>query len=474
MKTKLIALLSFVSMLVFTACEETTDMIGSSLTTDADRLDVKADTFNVYSRTLMVDSVLSRNYHGYLGQVKDPETGSYIASHFMAQLHVLDNFGFVGQDSIVSKQDGKVYADSCDIRLYRSSFYGDTLTQMKLTMYELDHPLEEGTLYYSNYDPEAKGYLRANGLKQSRTYTQSDLTTSSTSTNPYIRIKMNDPYTDKNGKVYNNYGTYLMQKYYENPGDYSTQYKFSHNVCPGFYFKSTSGLGSMSEIAYVQLAIYYRMSYDGGDSTFVASSVMTSTEEVLQTSTVKNDKQTLSKLAADNTCTYLKTPSGLFTEVTLPVEEIMNGHLNDSLNTAKLILTRINSNVTNDYNFDSPTDLLLVQKDSLISFFEQSKLANNKNTFLATYDSSKNNYEFSNISGLVKIMYNLKKDGLASEDWNKAVIVPVTLTEVTQSSGTSTVTRIVHNMGLTSTKLIGGSENPNDPIKISVIYGKFD
>ena len=182
----------------------------------------------------------------------------------------------------------------------------------------------------------------------------------------------------------------------------------------------------------------------------------------------------MSKLAADNTCTYLKTPSGLFTEVTLPVEEIMNGHLNDSLNTAKLILTRINSNVTNDYNFDSPTDLLLVQKDSLISFFEQSKLANNKNTFLATYDSSKNNYEFSNISGLVKIMYNLKKDGLASEDWNKAVIVPVTLTEVTQSSGTSTVTRIVHNMGLTSTKLIGGSENPNDPIKISVIYGKFD
>ena len=474
MKTKLIALLSFVSMLAFTACEETTDMIGSSLTTDADKLDVKTDTFNVYSRTIMVDSVLSRNYHGYLGQVKDPETGSYIASHFMAQLHVLDNFGFVGQDSIVSKQDGKVYADSCEINLIRSSFYGDTLTQMKLTMYELDHPLEEGTLYYSNYDPEKKGYIRTNGMKQSRTYTQSDLTTSSSSTNPYIRIKLNDPYTDKNGKNYKNYGTYIMQKYFENPEDFSTQYKFSHNICPGFYFKSTSGLGSMTEIAYVQLNIYYRMSYDGGDSTFVASTIMTSTEEVLQTSTIQNDKQTLEKLAADNTCTYLKTPSGLFTEVTLPVDDIMNGHLNDSLNTAKLILTRINSNVTSDYNFDSPTNLLLVQKDSLKSFFEQSKLANYKNTFLATYNSSNNNYEFSNISGLIKILYNIKKNGLASEDWNKVVIVPVTLTEVTQSSGTSTVTRIVHDMGLTSTKLIGGSENPNDPIKISVIYGKFD
>lgn len=474
MKTKLIALLSFVSLLLFTACDETTDMIGSSLTTPADRLDVKTDTFNVYSRTMMIDSVLSRNYHGYLGQVKDPETGSYIASHFMAQLHVLETFGFVGIDSIASKQDGKAYADSCEIRLIRSSYYGDTLTQMKLTMYEMDHPLEEGILYYSNYDPEKKGYIRTNGLKQSRTYTQSDLTTSSSSSDPYIRIKLNDPYTDKDGNVYKNYGTYIMQKYYENPKDFSTQYLFSHNICPGFYFKSTSGLGSMSEIAYVQLGIHYRMTYDGGDSIFAASTIMTSTEEVLQTTTVENDKQTLSKLAADNTCTYLKTPSGLFTEVTLPVDEIMNGHLNDSLNTAKLILTRINSNVVNDYNFDTPTSLLLVQKDSLVSFFEQSKLTNNKNTYLATYDSSANNYEFSNISGLVKIMYNLKNSGLASEDWNKVVIVPVTVTEVTQSSGTSTVTRIVHNMGLTSTKLIGGSENPNDPIKISVIYGKFD
>ena len=474
MKTKLITLLSFVSMLVFTACEETTDMIGSSLTTAADRLDVRTDTFNVYSRTLMVDSVLSRNYHGYLGQVKDPETGSYISSHFMAQLHVLGTFAFVGIDSIASKQDGKVFADSCDIRLYRSSYYGDTLTQMKLTMYEMDHPLEEGSLYYSNYDPEKKGYIRTNGLKQSRTYTQSDLTTSSTSTNPYIRIKLNDPYTDKDGKVYKNYGTYIMQKYFENPKNFSTQYLFSHNICPGFYFKSTSGLGSMSEISHVQLGIHYRMTFDGGDSIFTASTILTSTEEVLQTTTVENDKQTLGKLAADNTCTYLKTPSGLFTEVTLPVDEIMDGHLNDSVNTAKLILTRINSNVNSDYNFDSPTDLLLVQKDSLISFFEQSRLANNKNTYLATYNSVLNNYEFSNISGLVKIMYNLKKNGLASKDWNKAVIVPVTLTEVTQSSGTSTVTRIVHNMELTSTKLIGGSENPNDPIKISVIYGKFD
>lgn len=476
MKTKFIALMAFVSMLVFTACEETTEMIGGSLTSNADKLDVKTDTFTVSSRTFMVDSVLSRNYHGYIGQVKDPETGSYVISNFMAQIHLLDNFTFQHIDSIASVENGLAYADSCDLRLVRTSFYGDSLSQMKMTVQELDHPLEEGKLYYSNYDPVAKGYIRKDGVLQSRTYTQSDMTVSTTG-DPYIRIKLNDPYTDKDGKVYKNYGTYIMQKYYTNPENFSSQYRFNHQVCPGFYFNTTSGLGSMTEIAYVQLNIYYRLKYkasDGNDSIVAASKFFTSTEEVLQTTTIDNDKQTLEWLAEDNTCTYLKTPSGLFTELTLPVEEIMAGHTTDSLNTAKLVLTRINNQVNTNYSLDVPTNLLILQKDSLTSFFEKSQLPDNKVSFLGSYDKSKNTYTFSNISGLVKAIYTAKRNGQASENWDKVVIVPVTLTEITQSGGTNSVTRVVHNMGLTSTRLVGGSENPHDPIKISVIYSKFD
>ena len=45
-------------------------------------------------------------------------------------------------------------------------------------------------------------------------------------------------------------------------------------------------------------------------------------------------------LREDNTCTYLKTPAGIFTEVTLPVDEISTSHSTDSLLTAKIVFQR--------------------------------------------------------------------------------------------------------------------------------------
>ena len=51
-------------------------------------------------------------------------------------------------------------------------------------------------------------------------------------------------------------------------------------------------------------------------------------------------------------------------------------------------------------------------------------------------------------------------------DWNKVVLVPV-------SYDSNTSTSVDHDMSLTSVRLVGGTENPNDPIKVSVVYGKF-
>jgi hypothetical protein len=58
-------------------------------------------------------------------------------------------------------------------------------------------------------------------------------------------------------------------------------------------------------------------------------------------------------------------------------------------------------------------------------------------------------------------------------NWNKAVIIPVTISYITdQYTNEETVTRVTHNMSITSTKLVGGKDNPN-VIKMSCIYSKF-
>lgn len=481
MKTIIYTVIAIMSCITITSCDDTTDSIGNSLTDNMDMLKVTTDTFNVATRSIVADSVLSRSTTGYLGKIRDIETGNYITGDFMAQFSTLENYKLPEKDSIVSLQDGEVIADSCSIRLFYTDYYGDSLATMNITAYEMNEPMKEGVKYYSNFDPIAEGLIRNDGMKVNKTYTLTDLSISDedradeSSYTPNIKINLNKPYTDKNGVTYNNYGTYIMRMYYEDPDRFKNSYNFIHDVCPGFYFKTNDGIGSMAYITVSQLNIYFRYL---NDSTYVGTTSFSATEEVLQTTNISNDKQNIADLANDNTCTYLKTPAGIFTEITLPVDEITENHSNDTINTAKISLTRINNNTHDEYSLSAPSTLLMIPKDSLYTFFENGDNVDYKKSFIATYSSSTNQYTFNNISGMITYMADIKKKGLAENsnwlnehpDWNRVVVIPVSVT----TNSSSQIVKIVHDMSLTSTKLVGGSENPYEPIKINVIYSKFN
>ena len=481
MKTIIYTVIAIMSCITIASCDDTTDSIGNSLTDNMDMLKVTTDTFNVATRSIVADSVLSRSTTGYLGKIRDIETGNYITGDFMAQFSTLENYKLPEKDSIVSLQDGEVIADSCSIRLFYTDYYGDSLAIMNITAYEMNEPMKEGVKYYSNFDPIAEGLIRNDGMKVNKTYTLTDLSISDedradeSSYTPNIKINLNKPYTDKNGVTYNNYGTYIMRMYYEDPDRFKNSYNFIHEVCPGFYFKTNDGIGSMAYITVSQLNIYFRYL---NDSTYVGTTSFSATEEVLQTTNISNDKQNIADLANDNTCTYLKTPAGIFTEITLPVDEITENHSNDTINTAKISLTRINNNTHDEYSLSAPSTLLMIPKDSLYTFFENGDNVDYKKSFIATYSSSTNQYTFNNISGMITYMADIKKKGLAENsnwlnehpDWNRVVIIPVSVT----TNSSSQIVKIVHDMSLTSTKLVGGSENPYEPIKINVIYSKFN
>ena len=184
----------------------------------------------------------------------------------------------------------------------------------------------------------------------------------------------------------------------------------------------------------------------------------------------------MEKLANDESCTYLKTPAGIFTELTLPVEKIMSGHENDTITSAKLVLQRLNNKTTSDYMFGVPSEILMIPTDSLYSFFEHNNIYNNKNSFVASWaynaaqGSFNNSYTFNNIAGMISSMYNSDR---TSANWNKVVLVPVEIKTTTTSAGTKTVVKVTNNMALTSTRLVKGTEADDSPIKLSVIYSRF-
>ena len=468
----------------FTACDDSTDGMGTSLISD--HMSITTAQFDVSSRSVKVDSVLSRNTTAYLGRVKDPETGAYITGSSMLQFGTLEDYAYPSKDSLVTINGkdtvyGQIKADSCEIHLYYESFYGDSLSPMKLTLEELSKPMEEDRNYYSEFDPETNGYVRndGKGIKVNKTYTLTDLTTNksirqSSSYLPNITIRLNEPYTDRDGKVYNNLGTYLMQKYYENPSNYKSSYELIHKLLPGFWVKYNSGYGSMAYISYSMLAIYYNYFDHDADSVVSGATVLPGTESVLQTTKISNDEDAINKMINDNTCTYVKTPAGIFTELTLPVNDIMSGHENDSINGAKIVLHRLASQVSGDYSLPAPSTLLMIPEDSLYSFFIHKDVANYQTSYLASWGYSphaksptySDSYTFDNISGLITAMYKAKNK---SDNWNKVVVIPVSV----QYSSTGVLTQVTHNMALTSAKLAGGSKNPNTPLTVSVIYSKF-
>ena len=67
-------------------------------------------------------------------------------------------------------------------------------------------------------------------------------------------------------------------------------------------------------------------------------------------------------------------------------------------------------------------------------------------------------------------MYDNKQKGKASTDWNKVILVPVTVTYSASSS--TTITNITNTMTLSSARLVGGSNNHHEPLSISVVYTK--
>ncbi|WP_449140423.1 DUF4270 domain-containing protein [Segatella sp.] len=466
-----------IAALTFAACDDTTEGIGGSITNDIDNINITSAVFPVATKSMVADSVLSRNNTGLIGKMKDPETGNYVKGDYMTQLGVLPTFSV---DTVAIKQanNDSIEAYGCYLLISYIANYGDTIAPMKVTAYEMTKPMAEDQEYYSNYDAFKNGWV-----SESNPHWSSNYNLSNTSDVKNFQISLNKPYT-KDSKTYNNYGSYILQTYAKHPEYFKTNYKFLHNVCPGFYIKNVGGTGNMAKIWNTELIFQYKRqtkTKDGKDSIIVVSNRFDGTEEVLQLNKIENDTKNLEELANQNqqNCTYLKSPAGIFTEVTLPIEDIMKGHEKDTLNTATISFPRLNNdNEDNPYNFATPSTILMVQKDSLQSFFEKSKLADSRTSYTTSYSSTgtyKNAYTFQNIANLVSAMYKNKGKG---ENWNKVVLVPVNVITTTQGH-TTVISKINHDMSLASTRLKRGvittdsNGKETSPIQIKVIYSKF-
>lgn len=454
------------------ACDDNTANLG--IYEDSDKITSSYTQVQMKTTTIRVDSIPAVNGTCYLGQVTDPETNTRIKADFLTQFHTMENYKLPKKSQMRQNQNGKVVADSIEIRLYFNDFYGDSTNVMKMNVYELDtlNVIEEGKSYYTNLNlqqfinPNRKNPI-AQKVFTPRDYTESEGTLNGSNYYPNIRVKLPAEY-----------GSFILNKYYDNPEYFKNSYEFIHHVCPGFYFNLTQGDGTMLYLDVSAMDIYF--TYTDNDSIQTGVTRFSATGEVIQGNQIDVDGvDELLQSSLQSSHTYIKTPAGLYTQLELPIDEIYKNHENDSVSNVKITMNRYNDFNTSNYALGIPQTLLLVRKQDMNSFFEQKKSVDNITSYTTTFNV--NQYAFSNIARLISYckqekIRGMKESGLSetewekqNPDWNKAVLIPVTTSNSQSSSSSSYSKMYLLDMKLNSIRLVG----ENQSISVNVIYSKF-
>ena len=480
MKTKgALATLIALATLLIAGCDDNTSTMG--IPSKDEEVFPSYGTFLAYTHSEAMDSVLGNSTSSYLGSIDDPETGTRIRADFAAQFHTFENYSFpkfdlMFPDDGMKRTTDSIRCDSVEVRLYFSNYYGAKNAPLKLEVYPLDknNVLQEEEDYYTDTDldqfvlPGSEPI--ATKVFTTEDYNLADAERNSATHADNVRIMLPDTV-----------GSLIMRAYYDHPEYFKDSYTFIRKVCPGFLFKIRSGNGSMLSVDVSTLNIYFNF-YDKvkRDSTCSALARFAATPEVIQSTRFSNDD--MQSLVEEDDCTYLKTPAGIMTVAQLPINEIYQNHETDSVSRAQLTFTRLNNTKPSTQSLGIPQSLLLVRKADATSFFKKRSVADSKTSYTTSYSSTYNTYTFNNICRLISLCRKEKLAGMKAEnlteqeweqkhpDWNKVVLIPVSISTATDTYGETHQVSVTHHMSMNSIRLQGGA---NTPIKMQVIYSRF-
>lgn len=501
----------------FLGCDDNTAGLGLGMFPGSDQgINGKLTTFDVTTNSVLTGDIYAKTNIGYVGKFTDETFGTYQAG-FLATLNcplgqtfeapyketdfvngaatkatgslVTDFKNIADKDKenyfLIKDKDGKSIGN-CAINIYLtySSYFGDSLTACRLSVYELDTPLNSTDAYFTNIKPEDYYDVNNPTLLGTKAYTAVDLSISDSLRNlssytPTIRLRLSKSMTET-------LGSKLFQS---SQADGANFYKNFKDLFKGLYVKSDYGDGTVLYVNQVQMDVasmryeidsitgLKRKTSAGLDSIYRYGTGRSfiSTREVIQANQLKNDPQKIAELIAEGKNTYLKTPAGIFTQAILPIAEIQKQLEGDTLNAVKLTFSNYNQTSDKKFGMSIPANVMLIRKKLKDSFFKENQLSDGISSFLTSHSSNTNQYTFSNITKLINACMAEKEEArksagstwneeawLAKEenkDWDKVVLIPVLIT--TDSSGgnggTPNIISIQHDLKPGYVRLKGGS-----------------
>ena len=455
-------LLFAIALIVFVSCNDTYDSLGVTIQPEGDRITVGADTLLLTARTVNVDSVFSKTKYPVLGEYSDPVFGT-IRSDYAGEFFYPEDYSFIDGAEI----------DSVLLTVSYTSMLGDSLAPMQLAVYKIIDRLPEGS-YYTNFDPTVMADMsKPLGTKvftgRNNTY-RTEYYTSGTSTQ---EIKIYEIHAELPKSV----GQAFLDEY-NKPDHGALKNSDSFNdFFPGLYVTTDFGNSTILNVNLTSLRVLYKY-LDKGGSSQKTDTIRSSewrlniTPEVTQINRIESKDTQL--LGDDSNGTYVKSPAGVNTEISIPLSNLsstLSG--STAINQAKFIV-RAKPDVFDDnmVKLTPPSSLLLLNKDSVTTFFEERQLPDHVTSFIANFDQSTYSYDFGNVSKLINYYKTLNQNDSSKPLDQTYVLIPVDVTSVTNSSyyGSSEEITDVYNQMKPSGVML---DNKTGNLRLDIIYSSF-
>lgn len=418
--------------LVLSSCDDTVTTLGSSLIEDSSAVVIDS-SFTCTGRSVRNDELPSRSTSQILGSLSAKEYGSF-SSDFVAQF----------MPSMQLQTDGVTAADIDSMKLFMiyaaGDFTGDSIVPMGLKVYPLTKQLPSPI--YSDFDPS--GYYDSNNCwtPSNQIYTGNALYNDSISTTVatrYVGVKLPK-----------SFAVSFFNEYVKRPETFATPAAFV-KFFPGLYVKNTFGSGRVINFSQTRINMYYhrraKVTVNGVERDTIynmSSAYMAVTPEVVSNNIIDMQLSPVLQTKVDNGETLLVAPAGYDVEMRFPAPEIISSYKQSAgemsvINTLTLSIPV--EKLSNNYNINPPTNVLLILSKDKASFYEQNKITDDITSFLATYNEETKSYEF---TGLRQFLLDLiKKGNLTADDYTFTITPVNVITEISSNGYYSTGTSFV-------------------------------
>lgn len=411
--------------LAFYSCKDDNG-IGLTVQPDEDFMSTYSTRVFCSSSTEKCDSVLAKSDYLYLGQYADDVFG-ITRAEFMTQIDgrlgsvevpdlnvsssstvsgiskailnsIDDHYGNI--DSIRNGRDVK--ADSVVFYIqYSTSYVGDSSALQSIKLYELNKTLPSMNASFSNMKVE--DYCDKSKFLGSATYRICG--------DKVIRIKLSDEYAKKLMDVYAN-------KTISTQDEFCEMYK-------GFYICHSFNEGAIITCTSVGLQVYYSFDadiytkYDNRDTMvtgrsikfdgkpinpLVSSFLLTANKAVNQVNLFSHpDLDEKLSVLESLPYSYVYTPAGLYTKVTIPIDEVKDSIIktvgsgnvsNVMFNSAKLRLPVEKINWRTSLTKTPNPYIMMIKRDKIVDFFYNNNYPDALEAYVAAYDTASKSYNF--------------------------------------------------------------------------------